>query len=61
MLLTLDPSGVGKGWRSTTVIEVFLYSGFRHSDQAVLSPNAPLPTMRIDEGISTDAEDAIAQ
>jgi hypothetical protein len=60
VLLTLDPSGVGKGWRSITVIDVSLYCGFRHSDQAVESPNAPDPTIRMDEGISADAEDAIA-
>jgi hypothetical protein len=26
--LTLEPSGVGKGWRSTRVMEVFLKRGF---------------------------------
>ena len=52
--LTLDPSGVGKGCRSTSVIEVFLKSGFLHSDHAVDKPKTPLPIMRIEDGIELD-------
>jgi hypothetical protein len=43
------------------VIEVFLYCGFRHKDQAVDKPKAPLPTIKMEEGISTDVEDAMMQ
>ena len=53
--LTLDPSGVGKDCLSTSVIEVFLKSGFLHSDHAVERPKTPLPMIRMDDGIVSDA------
>lgn len=56
---TLEPSGVGNVWRSTTVIEVYVNSGFLQSAHAVERPNAPLPTMMTDLGTSgVDDEDA---
>lgn len=45
----------GKVFLSTTVIEVFLYSGFLQRAQAVDSPKAPLPMIRTDEGVSLGA------
>lgn len=59
--LTLEPSGEGNGCRSTTVIEVSLNWGFLHRAQAVESPKTPLPTIRMDEGASIGAEDAIVR
>lgn len=50
---------MGNGCRSTSVIEVSLNCGLLQSAHAVESPKTPLPTMRIDEGIS-GAIDAIA-
>lgn len=42
------------------MIEVFLYNGFLHSAHAVESPKHPLPTIRIEEGISEGVEGDIA-
>lgn len=50
--LTLEPSVEGKWFLSTTVMDVFLNSGFRQRAQAVDRPKAPLPTIRTDEGVS---------
>lgn len=56
---TLEPSGVGNVWRSTTVIVVYVNSGFLQSAHAVERPKAPLPTMITDLGIlGPDDEDA---
>jgi hypothetical protein len=43
------------------VIAVSLYSAFLHSAQAVLKPNAPDPTIKMEEGISEESFDAIAE
>lgn len=55
---TLEPSGVGNVWRSTTVIEVYVNSGFLQSAHAVERPKAPLPTIITDLGtLGADDED----
>jgi len=59
--LTLEPSGVGKDWRSIRVMEVFLKRGFSQSEYAVDSPKAPPPMMMTEDGISTDCEEAIVK
>jgi hypothetical protein len=56
---TLEPSGVGNVWRSTTVMEVYAKSGFLQSAHAVERPKAPLPTMMTDLGtLRADDEEA---
>jgi hypothetical protein len=62
LALTLEPSAEGKVFLSTTVIEVFLYRGFLQSAHAVERPNAPLPMMSTDDGVSNEeAVDAMMQ
>jgi hypothetical protein len=51
----LEPSVVGKGWRSIIVIVVFLYCEFLHIDHAVARPNTPLPIIKTDEGVGDAA------
>lgn len=44
-----------------TMIEVSLYRAFRHKAQAVERPNAPLPMIMIDFGISSDVVGTMLQ
>jgi hypothetical protein len=58
-VLTLEPSGVGNGCRSTTVTCVSLNNGFLQIACAVARPNTPLPMIRTEEGTSNGAVEAI--
>jgi hypothetical protein len=43
------------------VIVVSLYRAFLHSAHAVDKPKAPLPTIRMDEGVFEADDDAMAE